>query len=85
MLQIQSTIVGKRRFILCESTQIFYHSQPSPEYEIEPDDRDANQSFSSIISVATGFVKRIFKGVASTPSIVEPCMYTVISLSLSLV
>ena len=54
--------------------QICYHAGP----ETDPDQRDFRESFTSP-SVVSNFISKYFRGVAATPSIVEPCLYTVSS------
>ncbi len=59
---------------LCQyfGVQVCSHTGP----EVDPDHRDADVAFTNA-KVTSEFISRFFKGVAKTPSIVEPCMYTV--------
>ena len=43
---------------------------------VDPDDRDGGKALNTL-KETSGFVSEFFKGVASTPSILEPCLLTV--------
>ena len=57
---------------VCVCVQICHHSGPGTD----PDSRDSSHAFSSC-QLTSKFVSTYFKGVEATPSIVEPCLYSV--------
>ena len=57
---------------VCILFQICPHTGP----EIDPDHRDADSTASGVKEVSA-FIQTFFKGISTTPSISEMCMYTV--------